>query len=308
MVNAADNAIMHVMKTRITVGALCGAMMSAAVAVSLGCSTCPPSDALDEPAAVEEANPVPKKVTRRICLLEDGDIGKYWYTWLRSSRRRNCDTNGVFTAEGRTLKVSGTDMGCVTTRDAYRDYRLTLEFRYVDNDRQLNRKAARDGGILFHSNGPDGAFGNGIWMYSFEYNVIQGASGDLIVVSGKTNRPDAPHYSCKANVDPATKGMPSQHWDPNGPEITLVDGGRVRRCDVDLEWKNLKSQPLSPNENPIGEWNRAEVVCRGDSAEFLFNGKKVAEFRELKPSSGRIQLQSEGFGIEYRNIVLEPVE
>ena len=273
-----------------------------------GKSACASVDPLDAPCAVETVDPSPKKVTKRICLLENGDIGKYWYTWLKSSLKRNVDPDKVFTAEGTTLKVSGSDMGCVTTRDAYRDYKLTLEFRYVDNDRQLNKKAARDGGILFHSNGPDGAFGKGVWMYSFEYNVIQGAAGDLIVVGNKANRPDAPHYSCKGNVDPATMGKPAQHWDPNGPEITLVDGGRVRRCDRDLEWKNLMSQPLSPNENPIGEWNKAEVICKGDNAQFFFNGKKVAEFRELKPSAGRIQLQSEGFGIEYRNIVLEPVE
>ena len=273
-----------------------------------GCCCTP--DALDVPGAVDEVDPAPKKVTKRISLLENGDIGRYWYTWVQSVQKRNADPNRVFTAEGSTLKVSGTDMGCVTTRDAYRDYRLTLEFRYVDNDKQLNKKAARDGGILFHSNGPDGAYcnGSGIWMYSFEYNVIQGASGDLIVVGNRPNRPDAPHFSCKGNVDAATKGMKSQHWDPNGPEIELKDGGRVRRCDVDLNWQNLKTQALSPNENPIGEWNKAEVVCKGDSAVFFFNGKKVGEYRELKPSSGRIQLQSEGFGIEYRNIVLEPVD
>ena len=35
---------------------------------------------------------------------------------------------------------------------------------------------------------------------------------------------------------------------------------------------------------------------------------KTGEYRDLNPSAGRIQLQSEGFGIEYRNIVLEPAE
>ena len=271
-----------------------------------GCCCTP--DPLDVPGAVNEIAPAPKKVTKRISLLENGDIGKYWYTWLKGVQKRNSDPNGVFTAEGSTLKVSGTDMGCVTTRDAYRDYKLTLEFRYVDNDHQLNKTAARDGGILFHSNGPDGAYGSGIWMYSFEYNVIQGASGDLIVVGNKVNRPDAPQFSCKGNVDAATMGQKCQHWDPKGPEITLKNGGRIRRCDVDLNWQNLMSQALSPNENPIGEWNKAEVVCKGDSAVFYFNGMKVGEYRELSPSAGRIQLQSEGFGIEYRNIVLEPVE
>lgn len=112
------------------------------------------------------------------------------------------------------------------------------------------------------------------------------------------------HYG----IAPVSKGMPSQHWDPRGPEIELRDRGRVRRCDVDPDWKNLASQPLSPNENPVGEWNKAEVVCSGDSAEFFFNGKKVGEYRNLTPSSGRIQLQSEGFGIEYRNIVMYPTK
>lgn len=263
-------------------------------------------DPLDEPCAVETVAPVPKKVTKRICLLENGNLGKYWYTWLKMSRKRNSDPLHVFTAEGSTLKVGGTDMGCVTTRDAYRDYRLTLEFRYVDNDRQLNKTAARDGGILFHSNGPDGAFGAGIWMYSFEYNVIQGAAGDLIVVGNGVNRPDAPHFSCKGRVDAVAKGGWSQRWDPNGVEVELNDGGRIRRVDIDPNWKNLMSQPLSPNENPIGEWNKAEIICKGDRATFYFNGLKVGEYYNLKPSSGRIQLQSEGFGIEYRNIILEP--
>ena len=72
-------------------------------------------------------------------------------------------------------------------------------------------------------------------------------------------------------------------------------------------WKNLKSEPLSSNEKPIGEWNKVEVVCRGDKAEFYFNGMKTGEYWDLNPASGRIQLQSEGFGIEYRNITLDPL-
>lgn len=34
--------------------------------------------------------------------------------------------------------------------------KLSLEFRYLDNEVQLNKTAARDGGILFHSTGEDG--------------------------------------------------------------------------------------------------------------------------------------------------------
>ena len=243
-----------------------------------------------------------EKVTERIELLTDGDIAKNWYTWLKGEGR-DSDTNKVFTAEGRTLRVSGEAMGCVTTRKAYRDYRLSLEYRYVDNDVQLNKEDARDGGILFHSTGEDGAFW-GIWMNSFECNIIQGATGDLIVVGDAKARPGV--YRCKGRVDPDTKGKECQRWSPDGETVSIVDWGRIRRPDVNLSWKNLKSEPLSPNERPVGEWNKVEVVCVGDKAEFYFNGMKTGEYWDLNPSSGRIQLQSEGFGIEYRDIVLEP--
>ena len=259
----------------------------------------PASAATVGPISAAEA----EKVTERIELLTDGNIAKHWYTWLKGEGR-DSDTNKVFTAEGSTLKVSGKVMGCVTTRKAYCDYRLSLEYRFVDNDVQFNKKDARDGGILFHSTGEDGVFW-GAWMNSFERNIIQGATGDLIVVGDQKRKPGV--YRCKGRVDPATRGKESQLWSPDGDVVEIVNTGRIRRPDVNPEWKNLISEPLSPNEKPIGEWNKVEVVCNGDKAEFFFNGMKTGEYWDLSPSYGRIQLQSEGFGIEYRNIVLSPL-
>lgn len=252
-------------------------------------------------------DPEPRKVTETVNLLENGDLKRHWYTWLQGVLTRDADPKGVFTAEGSVLKVSGEDMGCVTTREAYRDYVLDLDFRYVDNLKQLNKTAARDGGLLYHSRGIDGAHGIGIWMACFEYNIIQGASGDMLAVGGD-KRVRSRDYRYKGKVEATTKGTQNQHWDPNGVEVSIAGYGRVRRLDVDLDWKNLMSQPLSPNENPIGEWNHVRLVCRGNTAEHYFNGLKVGEYYDLDPAGGRIQLQSEGFGIEYRNIVLKPLD
>ena len=59
------------------------------------------------------------------------------------------------------------------------------------------------------------------------------------------------------------------------------------------------------NEKPIGEWNTAELVCAGDTAEFYFNGKLVNRLTRLSPSRGKIQLQSEGCPIEFRRIAIK---
>ena len=61
------------------------------------------------------------------------------------------------------------------------------------------------------------------------------------------------------------------------------------------------------NEKPIGEWNTAELVCAGDTAEVYFNGKLVNRLTRLSPSRGKIQLQSEGCPIEFRRIAIIPL-
>ena len=253
--------------------------------------------------------PEPERVTKRIELLKDNDLSAHWYTYLRRSGR-DSDPLGVFTASNGVLKVNGLDYGSVITRKAYRDYKLTLEYRFV-GDGELDRKGkARDGGILYHSTGPDGAICQGKWMMGFEYNIIQGGTGDMIVAGGAGKGKDSV-YTCQALV--AADGYTPDNWrrwhhDPKGTWVDLGDWSWMRNADFDRDWKDRADQRLLPNERPLGEWNRCELVCRGDRADYYFNGKRVNWFRRMKPSGGRIQLQSEAQGIEYRNIVLEPLD
>ena len=68
-----------------------------------------------------------------------------------------------------------------------------------------------------------------------------------------------------------------------------------------------QAQPVVPPERPYGEWNDLELICAGDTAEYILNGKTVLKIFDLAPSAGRIQLQSECHTIEYRNITIEPI-
>jgi hypothetical protein len=68
-----------------------------------------------------------------------------------------------------------------------------------------------------------------------------------------------------------------------------------------------------PLMNQLGYAPEAEkqVVYPGSDANGLevrdLNGKTVLKLFDLAPSAGRIQLQSECHGIEYRNITIEPI-
>ena len=65
---------------------------------------------------------------------------------------------------------------------------------------------------------------------------------------------------------------------------------------------------FSDHEKPNGEWNTVEVVCQGDTIKHYTNGQLNMEGTEASLTRGKINLQSEGAEIFYRNIVLEPLE
>ncbi|WP_206352394.1 3-keto-disaccharide hydrolase [Tautonia rosea] len=62
------------------------------------------------------------------------------------------------------------------------------------------------------------------------------------------------------------------------------------------------------SENPIGEWNTMVIRCKGDSITVTVNGDLVNEATNCSATEGAISLQSEGAPIEFREIVLTPID
>ena len=63
-----------------------------------------------------------------------------------------------------------------------------------------------------------------------------------------------------------------------------------------------------PNENPAGEWNTYEIICRGDTVQSYVNGKLMNEATGCSVSSGAIAIQSEGGEWELRKAFIEPLK
>ena len=62
------------------------------------------------------------------------------------------------------------------------------------------------------------------------------------------------------------------------------------------------------NERPLGEWNDYEITLIGSNLELKVNGLVQNTATEVLETPGKLCLQSEGAAIEFRNIVLTPVE
>src|SRR5665648_128931 len=121
----------------------------------------------------------------KIQLFNGKDLNG-WYTFIKG-KGRNSDPNKVFTVQDGLIRVSGEEFGCITTNEDYENYKLLVEFRWGDITFAPRVDKARDSGVLLHSTGEDGGY-SGIWMHSIECQIIEGGTGDLLVVGDGTEK------------------------------------------------------------------------------------------------------------------------
>lgn len=222
-----------------------------------------------------------------------------WYTFLRD-RGRNQDPRKVFTVQDGSIRISGEEWGCITTNEEFDNYRLTVEFRWAGPAWGSREKKARDSGVLLHSVGEDGAY-SGIWMRSIEVQLIEGGTGDFIVVGdGSKNfaisSPVAPEKQCSSYL-----------YKPGG-ELATINGGRVNWLHRAPEWEDvIDFRGAKDVEKKVGKWNKLECVASGDNIDVYLNGKLVNQAVKVKPSRGRIQIQSEGAEVWVRKVELKPL-
>jgi hypothetical protein len=219
-----------------------------------------------------------------------------WYTWLRDTKYE--DPKGVFTVSNKVLRISGEDWGGIATRGTYRDYHLIVEWKWGGGTWGNRKDRARDSGILVHAVGEDGA-ASGVWLESIEAQIIEGGTGDFILVAGK-NRP-----SLTAQVRTDAKG--ETYWHKGGEPRTRTSG-RFNWYGRDPDWKDaIDFRGKQDVEKPVGEWNRQEIIANGDKITSILNGVVVNDATGSSHTEGKIQIQSEGAEILIRKVELRPL-
>jgi hypothetical protein len=70
---------------------------------------------------------------------------------------------------------------------------------------------------------------------------------------------------------------------------------------------SFRAHSAADSEKPAGEWNSADIVCRGDTIEVTINGVAQNQVTKASPAAGRIGFQLEGVPFEIRNVRIEPL-
>lgn len=222
-----------------------------------------------------------------------------WYTYLIKSGRGS-DPLNVFSVHDKQIHITGEDYGCITTLNEYENYKLVVEYKWGTKTFPPRLNNARDNGVLIHSQGKDGAFSKS-WMYSIECQIIEGGTGDFLVVGDGSKT-----FELTSLVKPRAEKGP-YIFDPKGNPAT-INLGRIDWFARDPEWKDvINFRGAHDIEKSVGQWNKMEIVAKGDNVTIYLNGTLVNQATKVKPSKGHIQIQSEGAEMFVRKVDLTPL-
>jgi 3-keto-disaccharide hydrolase len=178
------------------------------------------------------------------------------------------DVPASFVASGGLLVSRGTPEGHLITDASYRDYRLTLQWRWPEKPGNC--------GVLVHASTPRRLYE--MFPQSIECQLHVGNAGDFWCIGEDITVPDMER-----------RRGPKANWG--------VDGDKARRI------LNLTDD----SENPLGQWNLMVIECRGHAITIWVNGTLVNAGTNCTADHGQIAIQAEGAVCEFRQLELTPL-
>lgn len=237
--------------------------------------------------------------TEVIRPFDRNDLGSFT-TWLKASGRE--DPKRVFQLQDGVLRCGDEDMGYVATKQAYRDYHLSVEYRW--GRKNPNDKYVRNSGVLLNAIGPDGSQ-RGVWMTSIECQLAQGCEGDLIVIPGKTD--EGTPFPATVSSTTVVAEDKKTRWQADG-KATVYSGRQFWWSKHQPFFKELiDTRGRDDVASSLGEWTKVECVCQGPRITVKINGVTVNECYDANPPSGKVLLQTEGHEVFFRNLELRPL-
>jgi hypothetical protein len=211
----------------------------------------------------------------------------------------NNDPRHVFTIvkdNGENIiRISGENWGAISTKEEYENYHLQLQFKWGALLWGQKKGKKKDSGLLYHSVGKYGA-DYGAWMRSQEFQIEEGNCGDYWGVAGGM-----------ADMPAIKKSETEYVYSPQGTLMVFSqDSPQSRHC--------IKQ---GDGENPTGQWNTVDLYCHGDTSIHVVNGKvmmvlyhnrQLENGKELPLIKGKIQVQSEGAEVFYKQIKIQPID
>lgn len=178
------------------------------------------------------------------------------------------NTINPFIIRNGMLVSLGTPRGHLITDKIYKNYKLAVEYRFPGEPGNC--------GVLVHASASRALYK--MFPKSIEVQMKHENAGDFWVIVEDIE------------VDNMIERRgPKAEWG--------ITEGKKRRII------NLTDN----SEKPLGEWNNMIVECVNDAIKVWVNGDLVNYGYKATTSSGQIALQAEGSEVEFRKVIITPI-
>jgi len=208
-------------------------------------------------------------VPDRVTPLFDGKDLSGWEADV-PAKDKDPNAPASFVVRDGLLVSKGKPEGHLVTKQAYRDYRLEVEYRFPGKGGNC--------GVLVHASKPRALYK--MFPQSIEVQMMSGDAGDFLCIQEDIKVPD---------MEKRRPRKANEKW--GGAE------GDARRI------LNL----TDGSEKPLGQWNTMVVEARGRNVTVWVNGDKVNDGFESTADRGKIALQAEGTEVEFRKVEIGPL-
>lgn len=178
------------------------------------------------------------------------------------------DARNPFIVRNGLLVSLGTPGGHLITDQTYSDYRLKVEYRFVDEPGNC--------GVLVHASTPRSLYD--MFPKSIEVQMMHENAGDFWCIV----------EDIKVDDMEARRGPPEE-WG-------ITEGEKRRILNL-----------TDDSEKPLGEWNQMVLETLEDEIKVWVNGDLVNHGYDATARSGQIAVQAEGAEVEFRKLVLTPI-
>lgn len=173
-----------------------------------------------------------------------------------------------FLVRNGMLVSMGEPNGHIITEATYSNYRLQVEYRFAGKPGNC--------GVLVHASTPRALYN--MFPKSIEVQMMHENAGDFWCIVEDITVPEM-----------EKRRGPREKWG--------ITEGKERRI-INL---------TDGSEKPLGQWNRMEIECLGNSIKVWVNGDMVNYGTNCTAKKGQIALQAEGAEVEFRKVVLTPI-